>query len=68
MLWRIISFLFIPVFIWVLIGSYRQLKRDYNISGLFSKILWLLIIAYTIVNLFVYAVFNASVVPTLKHL
>lgn len=70
MLGRIISFLFVPVFIWMLIGGYKEIRRNYDISEnayfLFS-LFWLLTIAFATVNLFMYAVFNVSVVFTLKY-
>lgn len=70
MLWRIISLLFIPVFIWMLIGGYKEIKGNYNISEnayfLFS-LFWLPLIAFATVNLFMYAVFNVSVAFALKY-
>ena len=70
MIGRIISFIFIPVFICILIGSYRQIKRDHNISDdsdFLFKILWLLIIAYGTISLFAYAIFGVSIVAKLKY-
>src|SRR3990172_1123997 len=32
MIWKIISFIFIPVFMWMLLGSYKEIKRK-NMSG-----------------------------------
>lgn len=70
MIWRIISFIFIPVFIWMLIGSYKEIKRDYKISedsDFLFKIFWLLIIAYGTITLFTYSFFNSSVVVKIKY-
>ncbi len=70
MIGRIISFIFIPVFIWMLMGSYKEIKRDYDISGnsdFLFKIFWLFTVAYGTISLFTYAFFNASLVVKLKY-
>lgn len=46
------------------------MKRDHDISDDFDflfKIFWLLGIAFATINLFTYALFNASVVTKLKY-
>jgi hypothetical protein len=70
MIGRIILFIFIPVFIWMMIGGYKQIKRDYNISddpNFLFKILWLLIIGYGTISVFTYALFGATIVGKLKY-
>ena len=32
MIGRILSFIFLPIFIWMLIGSYKEVKRNYDVS------------------------------------
>jgi hypothetical protein len=70
MIGRVISFVFIPVFIWMLIASYKEVKRNYDISGdsdFLFKIFWLFAVAYGTLSLFLYSIFNASIVFKLKY-
>ena len=67
---KIISFIFIPICIWMLKEIYKEIKRDYNISGnsdFLFKILWLFTIAYLTISFFTYAFLNASLVVKLKY-
>ena len=64
MIGRILSGMFIPILLWMLIGGYKEIKRDHDISDDFDflfKIFWLLGIAFATINLFTYALFNARI-------
>lgn len=70
MIGRILSFIFLPIFIWMLIGSYKEIKKGYDISDdkdFLFKIFWLFGIAWGVINLFTYAFFNFSIVPKIKY-
>ena len=70
MIGRITSAIFVPVFIWLLIGSYKEINKNYDASGdseFLFKILWLLAVAYSAISLFLYAFFNASIIVKLKY-
>jgi Sec-independent protein secretion pathway component TatC len=67
---RIIAVIFLPIFIWMLIGSYKQIKREYDIQDykdFLFKIFWLFGIAFVIIEMFLYAFFNISIGLTIKH-
>jgi len=64
MIGRIFALLFLPILIWMLIGSYKEIKKDFGISDdldFLFKIFWLLGIAFGIINLFTYGLFNISI-------
>jgi len=70
MLGRVISFVFIPIFIWMLIGGCKEIDKNYNISGdsdFLFKILWLLLVCYATISLFLHAFLNASISIGLKY-
>ncbi|OHC05040.1 MAG: hypothetical protein A2Z57_05305 [Planctomycetes bacterium RIFCSPHIGHO2_12_39_6] len=70
MIGRILSFIFLPIFIWMLIGSYKEVKRNYDVSDdkdFLFKIFWLFGIAWVVINLFTYAFFNISIVLQKKY-
>ena len=68
-IFRVISFIFLPLFIWLLVVSYKRLKREYevsdNIDFLFN-IFWFMGAAWGVIVFFLYAVFNISIVPAIK--
>jgi hypothetical protein len=70
MIFRVISFIFLLIFIWLLIGSYKQIKKDYaisdNIDFLFN-IFWFIGVAWGVITLFLYAFFDISIVLAIKH-
>jgi hypothetical protein len=70
MIGRIISALAVPVFIWMVIGSYKQIKEEHNFSeheDFLFKIFWLVGITWATINLFTYAFLNCSIVLKIKH-
>jgi len=70
MIFRVISFTCVPVFMWLLIRSYKQIRKEYdkldNIDFLFN-IFWFIGLAWGVISLFLYAFFDISIVPTIKH-
>ena len=70
MVWRVIDFLFIPVSIWMVIGSYKQIKKKYGIesdSDFISELLWVVLVVYGALNLITYSLFNSSIVFKMKY-
>jgi len=54
----------------MLIGSYKEVKRNYDVSDdkdFLFKIFWLFGIAWVVINLFTYAFFNISIVLQKKY-
>jgi hypothetical protein len=63
-------FIFVPIFIWMLIGSYKEVKRDYDVKNDYEflfKIFWLLMLLYSAVTFFMMAFFDTSIVFTIKR-
>jgi hypothetical protein len=54
MIFRFISFICVPVFIWLLIRSYKQIRKEYdiidNIDFLFN-IFWFIGVAWGVISL-----------------
>jgi len=70
MIQKIFYLMFLPIFIWMLLGSYKEVKRDYGIendSEFLFKIFWLLAVLYATITFFMMAFFNTSIVPIIKH-
>lgn len=70
MIGRIISLISIPMLLWMLIGGYRQMLREYNIFDSFeflSQILFLIVIACGVISSFTYVFWGASLVLKLKY-
>jgi len=70
MIEKIYYLIFLPIFIWLLLGSYKEFKNDYGIdndSEFLSKMCWLLMVLYGAITLFMMAFFNTSIVLNIKH-
>lgn len=70
MIQKLFYLILLPIFIWLLLGSYKEVKRDYRIendSEFLFKIFWLLAVLYAAITFFMMAFFDASIAPVIKH-
>lgn len=70
MIQKLFYLILLPVFIALLLGSYKEVKRYYRIENdleFLFKISWLLTVLYAVITFFMMAFFDASIVPVIKH-
>ena len=70
MLQKLLFLILLPVLVWMLIGSYRELKRDFRIESdrdLLFRMIWLFGLAYAVITSGLMVLLDSYLVLTLKR-
>ncbi len=67
---QVLFIFLLPIFIWMLVGAYKEFKRDFQIESdrdLIFRILWLVGLAFAVATSLMMVLFDSSIALSLKN-